>query len=82
MRVATQAEEGLFLIPGGALVRSGEQTAVFLRTESGFRVIPVEIVSEQESKAAVRARLAVGDKVAVSGVASLKAHWLGHGGGE
>ena len=82
VRVATQAEQGLFLVPSGSLVRSGEQTAVFLRTASGFRVVPVEIVSEQEAKAAVRAQLSVGDEVAVSGVASLKAHWLGHGGGE
>jgi len=68
----TKEEAGLWRIPGKALVRLPEPH-VFVEGDKGFVLVPVRIVSEGSGSLLVAAALKEGNKVAVSGVAALKA---------
>ena len=62
----------LWQIPNSALARIGGKTAVFVKTPSGFRIWPVEIVNEGENDTFVSG-LNRNQTIAVHGIAALKA---------
>ena len=64
--------EGALLAPSRAIVKIDGEDVVFVETESGFRMTPVEIVARARDEALLRGDLAPGDKVATSGLAALK----------
>ena len=81
VRLELAAAESQFRVPSGAVVRSGEKAFVFRREPYGFVARSVQVVSEQGGYAVLAGSLQAGDAVAVSGLAALKAAWLGQGGG-
>jgi len=81
VRLELAAAESQFRVPSGAVVRSGEKAFVFRREPYGFAARSVQVVSEQGGYAVLAGSLQAGDAVAVSGLAALKAAWLGQGGG-
>ena len=64
--------EGTMLVPAKAVVRIGGSETVFVETETGFRTMPVEVISRSRQDALVRGEITPDDKVAVSGLAALK----------
>lgn len=66
-------------VPSAALARAKGRTLVFVRSAAGFRAQPVRVINETESQAIVAGDLEPGDRVAVRGVAALKAVLLGVG---
>lgn len=62
-------------VPTTALVWKGAAAYVFVENENGFMVAPVQIIRRGSSHAEVKG-LTAGNKVAVQGVAALKAQWL------
>lgn len=62
-------------LPTTALVWKGNAAYVFVENEKGFAVAPVHIVRRGSSQVEVKG-LSAGSKVAVQGVAALKAQWL------
>jgi multidrug efflux pump subunit AcrA (membrane-fusion protein) len=81
VRLELAAAENQYRVPSAAVVRSGQKAFVFRREPYGFAAQPVEVVSEQGGYAVLAGTLQAGDAVAVSGLAALKAAWLGQGGG-
>lgn len=73
---------GAWRVPNRAIVRRQEKPYVFVRTPSGFRVVAVSILSQSATAATVVAPLRADERIAVSGLASLKAVWAGIGRGE
>lgn len=71
-----------FRVPAAAVVRRGDQDIVFLRRVAGFEPVSVTRVSAEDGHLVVRGPLRADDEVAVSGVATIKAAWMGIGGGE
>lgn len=63
-------------VPSGALVWKANVPHVFVETAQGFAPTPVQLVRQNASQAEVIG-LAAGSRVAVKGVAALKAQWLG-----
>lgn len=63
-------------VPAGALVWKANVPHVFVETAQGFVPTPVQLFRQNASQAEV-AGLAAGIRVAVKGVAALKAQWLG-----
>lgn len=63
-------------IPAAALVWKASVPYVFVESAKGFMPTQVQLVRKNASQAEVRG-LAVGSRVAVKGVAALKAQWLG-----
>lgn len=73
--------DGLLQVPSAAVFRQGGQDYVFVRSAEGFVVQPVERVSSAGSQSLLRGQLP-GTAVAVQGVSTLKAKWIGVGGNE
>ena len=70
-----QSAQGL-AVPAAALVWKASVPYVFVETTKGFVPTPVKLVRQNASQAEVSG-LAAGSRVAVKGVAALKAQWLG-----
>ncbi len=73
--VGVRSAKGL-TVPSGALVWKVNVPHVFVETAQGFAPTPVQLVRQNASQAEL-AGLAAGSRVAVRGVAALKAQWLG-----
>ncbi len=71
----TRAAQAL-AVPTAALVWKINVPYVFVETARGFTPTPVQLVRQNASQAEVTG-LAAGSRVAVKGVAALKAQWLG-----
>lgn len=63
-------------VPAAALVRKGQAPYVFVETAQGFVPTPVQVL-RQNAEAAEVTGVAAGRRIAVQGVAALKAQWLG-----
>lgn len=74
--------DGLYEVSGAALVYLDNKPHVFLETPAGYRPVPVTVVSETGDRRIIQGALSATDKVAVAGVASLKAMASGLGGGK
>ncbi|MDP3126242.1 MAG: efflux RND transporter periplasmic adaptor subunit, partial [Thiobacillus sp.] len=70
-----QSAQGL-AVPAAALVWKANLPYVFVETAKGFVPTPVKLVRQNASQAEVTG-LAAGSRIAVKGVAALKAQWLG-----
>ncbi|MHB1076883.1 efflux RND transporter periplasmic adaptor subunit [Thiobacillus sp.] len=64
------------IVPAAALVWQASQPYVFVETAQGFTPMPVKLIRQNASRSEVIG-LAPGSRVAVKGVAALKAQWLG-----
>lgn len=74
--------ETRFRLPSSALVRSDKTTLIFVHAPFGFLATQVRVVAEQDGYTVVTGALTGDESVAVSGIASIKASWMGLGGGE
>lgn len=73
---------GAFSIPSAAVVRVDGRSLVFVRTARGFAAMPVTVTGEAaaESSATVTGAFRGDERIAVRGVAALKARLTGIGG--
>jgi cobalt-zinc-cadmium efflux system membrane fusion protein len=67
-------------IPMSAVTRNGEQPLVLVATPKGFSAVPVQVLDEDDRSALVAGALTTGERIAVQGVAAVKARLLGIGG--
>lgn len=67
-------------VPNTALVRNEGKLLVFVQTSSGFRAQAVNLVSEGAGSSVISGNLRGDERVAVRGVAALKAKLIGIGG--
>lgn len=81
-RLQLGAAKQQFRIPSSALARGSKVTMVFVHAPFGFLATPVTVLSEQDGYAVVDGGLQVGQSVAASGIAAIKAAWTGLGGSE
>jgi hypothetical protein len=63
-------------VPADALVWKSSAPYVFVETPQGFTATPVKLLRQNASQAELTG-LAASSRVAVKGVAALKAQWLG-----
>ena len=74
--IAGAQMEHSLTVPAAALVWKANVPHVFVETAQGFAPTPVQLIRRNASEAEVTG-LAAGSRVAVKGVAALKAKWLG-----
>lgn len=74
--IAGAQSAGGLVVPAAALVWKDAEPHVFVETAQGFTATPVQLVRQNASQAEISG-LAEGSRVAVRGVAALKAQWLG-----
>lgn len=77
--VSATSSGGQWDVPNAAIARVSGQPTVFVRSESGFAARPVRLVSEGAERSLVAADLRPGERIAVRGIAALKASLLGIG---
>jgi len=82
VQLTTRNDSTQYSIPAGALVRSGNQTLVFIEVDQGFRIQPVRLLSQQGDNAVITGDLNATDRIAFTGIAAIKGAWQGLGGGE
>lgn len=75
-------EGPLWSLPADALVRIDGRSSVFVREEQGLRLQTVEVVAQTPEDVLLRAAFDGRERIAVTGTAALKAHWLGMGSDE
>ena len=71
---------GLWRVPNDALARLQGRVLIFVQTATGFRPVPVNIVTEGVQASSVRGELKGDERIAVRGVSALKAALMGIGG--
>lgn len=69
-------------VPNGALARVRGQSMVFVESPKGFRAEAVTVLHEGAQSTLITGKLDGKEKIAISGVAVLKAKLMGIGGGE
>lgn len=70
---ATQDSWG---VPLSAVVYSGKQAYLFVRTSNGFEGRPVQVMASAGQQVRVQGPLKEGEQIAISGVVALKGAWL------
>lgn len=73
---------GVWRLPTAALARHQGRAWVFVATEGGFQPTPVKVLDEAAEATTIAAELPADARIAVKGVAAIKAAWLGLGAGE
>lgn len=68
-----------FTLPKSALVRRASQHFVFMQDQQGFVAVPVTLLSESAGTCVVEGAFPATAKIAASGTAAIKGHWLGVG---
>ncbi len=63
-------------VPLSAVVYSGKQAYLFVRTPNGFEGRPVQVIASAGQQVRVQGPLKEGEQVAISGVVALKGAWL------
>jgi membrane fusion protein, heavy metal efflux system len=69
-------KEPSWYVPSGSIARSGEENVIFVKVENGFQVQPIKILSNHEQMAVISANLKENPRIAINGLAVLKALWL------
>ncbi len=77
--IAAAANGAQWEVPSAALARTKGRALVFVRSAGGFRAQPVTVVNETATSAVVSGELREGERIAVKGVAALKAALVGIG---
>lgn len=69
-------------IPNSAISRIAGKTVVFVETPQGFRAKNISVLNEGAKNSVISGELKGDEKIAVSGVSTLKSSLMGIGGGE
>lgn len=81
-QVAVSGGDKQWQIPASALARHQGKVYVFAQAKDGFVAMEVKVLSESPSVCAITGALRGDERIAVKGIAPLKAIWTGAGGGE
>ena len=81
--IATQGGgDAQWNIPNSALARFGSKAMVFVETAKGFRAVGVNVLHEGAQSSVINGPFGGNEKIAVSGISTLKASLMGMGRGE
>jgi multidrug efflux pump subunit AcrA (membrane-fusion protein) len=80
VRLKLGSAEQLYRLPSSAVVQTSELSVVFVQAPYGFAAIRVHIAGHDQGYTIVTGQLNEGESVAVSGLAAIKAAWIGLGG--
>ncbi|HSH28336.1 MAG TPA: efflux RND transporter periplasmic adaptor subunit [Thiohalobacter sp.] len=83
VRITSGTHASGLSVPASALFQHSGRDYIFVRSDRGFIAMPVEVSGRYHNSVTLRSvDLRTDSRVAVSGIAALKAAWLGMGGGE
>jgi len=71
-----------FTVPSTAVAQNGGKSYLFVRSQTGFNVVPIAVIAKQGTDLLFTGALKGTEQVASKGAVALKALWLGLGEGE
>lgn len=71
--------ESAWEIPYSAMFRRGEKASIFVAIRGGFRLVPVEVLAEDQDHVVISGPITEKDEVAVTGISALRGILLGLG---
>ncbi len=78
-QIIQTSSKPVFKVSNTAVAQSEGRFYIFIRTESGFSVQPVQILGKEGNNSIISGELEKGRQIAVKGAVALKAKWMGLG---
>ncbi len=79
IKVIQHSEQAVYKVPNSAVAQKEGASYIFKRTQSGFQVIPVNVIGKEGRVSIISGQIKADEEIAVSGAVALKAHWMGLG---
>jgi multidrug efflux pump subunit AcrA (membrane-fusion protein) len=80
VRLQLGGTDKLYRVPTNAVVHTKEMTLIFVRAPYGFVATQIQVAGQESDYTVVTGKLSGDESVAVSGLAAIKAAWMGLGG--
>ena len=68
-----------FKVVNTSIAQNEGKAFIFVRTQNGFKVIPVKVLGKQDEESFISGDLTGNEEIAIKGAVALKANWLGLG---
>jgi RND family efflux transporter, MFP subunit len=82
IRIIQTIERPVYQVPNVAVAQNEGKAYLFIRSQTGFNVVPVIVIGKQGDFSIIEGDLTGNEEIAVKGAVALKANWLGLGSGE
>lgn len=82
IRIIQTAVTPAYRVPNTAIAQHEGKAYLFIRSDTGFDVVPVAVLGKQGESSIIEGNLAGREEIAVKGAVALKANWLGLGSDE
>ena len=79
VQIIQALEKQAFKVPNTGIAQNEGKAFIFIRTEQGFSVTPVNVIGKQETDSIITGDLQGNEDIAINGAVALKANWLGLG---
>ncbi|MGR8998700.1 MAG: efflux RND transporter periplasmic adaptor subunit [Gammaproteobacteria bacterium] len=80
--IIQSSDNNAFKVPNAAIAQNEGKSFIFIRTQNGFKVIPVTVLGKQGEESIISGDLTGDENIAIKGAVALKANWLGLGSAE
>jgi cobalt-zinc-cadmium efflux system membrane fusion protein len=81
-RIIQPSENAAFKAPNTAIAQNEGKSFIFIRTQEGFKVVPITVIGKQGEDSIISGDLTGDEDIAIKGAVALKANWLGLGSAE
>lgn len=82
IRIVQKTAKPVFEVPNVAIAQHEGKAYLFIRSQTGFSVVPVTVIGKQGETSIIEGNLIGSEEIAVTGAVALKANWLGLGSDE
>jgi len=82
IRIIQPTAKPAYQVPNVAIAQQEGKSYLFIRSPTGFNVVPVTVIGKQGETSIIEGELTGDEEIAVKGAVALKANWLGLGSGE
>jgi cobalt-zinc-cadmium efflux system membrane fusion protein len=79
VQIIQALEKQAFKVPNTGIAQNEGKAFIFIRTQQGFSVTPVNVIGKQETDSIITGDLQGNEDIAINGAVALKANWLGLG---
>jgi len=79
IQIIQLSDKAIYTIPNVAIAQNEGKSFIFVRNQTGFQVVPVNIIGKQEEDSIISGELTGNEEIAIKGAVALKANWLGLG---
>ena len=79
VQIEHNSSRGAFEVPNVAIAKNEGLAYIFIRTETGFLIRPIDVLAKKGEQSIITGNLTGSEQIALRGAVALKANWLGLG---